>query len=103
MFVLAYSISEFFATLVQTAFPNTFLAAFILSAIIALLLVKIHSPMSFTLMISFAAFAIIAGFTNSLLSIDVSPVSAAFSPVFLLLGIIGGLVLAYAIYRALSS
>jgi hypothetical protein len=103
---LAASVGTFFGDTLRLLYPNPFILALMAVAIVVVLLVKINSPAPFTLMVAFATFAIIAGgFTagNNLLGLNIAGVSSMWMPALILVFLIGGGLVAYALWRMFNS
>lgn len=96
----------FLGSALGAMYPNTFMLAFMCVAIVALTLIMIRSPVSFTIMAMFVTFALIAGgsllqgitgsLATSLLSVP------AFLPMLILVIVLIGGAIAYALWRILG-
>jgi hypothetical protein len=97
--LLALSLDNFFAASTTAMFPNSLIIGIVLIFLVIFLLIKIHSPMPFTLMVALILFVVLGGLHNSLLGIDMAGISSFLSPLTLLAFIIGGGIVAFALWK----
>ncbi len=100
---MVWDFGIFLGAALSAMYPNTFFLAFMCVALVATLLVMLRVPASFTIMVAFVLFALIAG--GSMLSGvagSFAVISTQFLPFLVLAIVLIGGAIAYALWRMLG-
>lgn len=97
---MVWDFGIFIGDALRAMFPNTFFLAFMCVAMVAALMLTIRAPASFTIMVGFVLFALIAGgsMVAGIPSL-VAGISIQFMPFLILMVVLIGGAIAYAFWR----